>query len=561
MHPGDEDRLAALLGGADLTSARAALARAAGPRLTQLAYLVLQNRSAAEAAAATALGAAIRRAATAGWRPTGPELGERLVADLVTAALQRYAGTHEVDPLSTGRPTAIPADPVERAVVVAVIMAGLPANAAARAAGMRESRARRIVRAATADAGSEERLRDAMAAQLATISLSVGPQALEVASELLPKSPRRGTTAPAVAGVTLALLLAVLAMARGPGPTAERPAASGLPSPQSITVPSPVAAAAAAEGLPTLAGCGIGPPDAELAFAGWLTVDQLGAAPPDAARDQPFYALVPAGDVAWNPPGQSRRIMPPVRGRLACLSTVTGRAPTVVGLPGGWTPPPPPRPRRVELADCGIHPADAPLAHRGWLLAEHLGGEPAPRPLFALVTADTVTWTGPTGPTGPSRESVGRFACVLDPDTGEVRTQPVASGWSAPGLVDGCPPSPLRRVAGNLELGGPDAFVLLPPVSTSWWANDPSVRIMVRLSPGPAAGSTLTAAARPLDPGRPWPLRIDYAPTPVGREPSDTHYVWLEDVVFPEAGCWVVSLAIDGAEVGWAVLPVRERTG
>jgi hypothetical protein len=119
----------------------------------------------------------------------------------------------------------------------------------------------------------------------------------------------------------------------------------------------------------------------------------------------------------------------------------------------------------------------------------------------------------------------------------------------------------LRRVAGNLELGGPDAFVLLPPVSTSWWANDPSVRIMVRLSPGPAAGSTLTAAARPLDPGQPWPLRIDYAPTPVGREPSDTHYVWLEDVVFPQAGCWVVSLAIDGAEVGWAVLPVRERTG
>jgi hypothetical protein len=118
----------------------------------------------------------------------------------------------------------------------------------------------------------------------------------------------------------------------------------------------------------------------------------------------------------------------------------------------------------------------------------------------------------------------------------------------------------LKRFAGNLELGGAGAFVLLPPVSTSWWASDPSVRIMVRLSPGPAAGATLAATARPLGPGQSWPLQVDYSPTPVGREPSQTHYIWLQDVLFPTAGCWVVSIAVDGEEVGWAVLPVHGRT-
>jgi hypothetical protein len=395
-----------------------------------------------------------------------------------------------------------------------------------------------------------------MEAQLEALSFSVTPREVVETAARPADAPRRlMPDGVQVAGAiaSLGVLLVVLGSPPRQLPAAEAPSVSRQPVPSATNAPMGALEAGA---LPTLASCGIGPPDAQLAYAGWLTVDQLGTAPPDAAEGQPFYALIPAGDVAWNPPGLQRRIMPPVRGRLACLSTVTGAAPTVVGLPRGWEPPaaaPPFRP--PTLADCGIRPADAPLAHRGWLLGEHLGVRPQSRPVFALVSEGRVSWDG------PAHARHGRVACVVDADGGEPRAIRVPDGWSPPARVDGCPASPLMRFAGNLELGGPDAFVLLPPVSTSWWANDPSVRIMARLSPGPGAGSTLTATVRALGPGEAQPMRVVYTTTPDGRTPSDTHYVWLEGFVFTEPGCWVVSLAMDGGEVGWAVVPARARAG
>jgi len=137
--------------------------------------------------------------------------------------------------------------------------------------------------------------------------------------------------------------------------------------------------------------------------------------------------------VAWHPPGLSRRIMPAVRGRLACLSTVSGLPPTVVGLPSGWTPPPIPHHQLVTMADCQLRPADAPLAYRGWLTAAQLG-EPLPRPVYAVVTEGDVSWIGPTPapwPPAPGRD--GRFACFIDPQTGEPRTVAVPDGWAGPG--------------------------------------------------------------------------------------------------------------------------------
>lgn len=184
--------------------------------------------------------------------------------------------------------------------------------------------------------------------------------------------------------------------------------------------------------LPTLASCGIGPPGAQLAFAGWLTVEDVGAAPPDAEPGEAFYALVPAGEVAWNPPGLSRRIMPAVRGRLACLSTLRGLAPTVVGLPAGWAPPPIPRHELFSLAECRVRPAGAPLAYRGWLTAEQLG-EPAVRPLYAIVSERPVRWAGPTQvPWPPTREQRARIACVIDPETDEARAIVLADDWQPP---------------------------------------------------------------------------------------------------------------------------------
>jgi hypothetical protein len=317
---------------------RAALIRAAGSELTGLAYLILQHRGAAEAAGATALAAAVRRTESTGWRPAGAELRARLVADTIAAALRGYGQTREVDPLAAARPTMLPAQPLARAVVAAVLVAGLPLPAAARAVGIGEGRARRLMRDAVAAAGSEDRLREAMAAQVRAPASPVTPPEVVDAGMTPPETARRRTPAvlrAAVAGAALGIVLLGLATAPRSEPAAEAPSGSHRAASRA---PDPAVAAEVGV-LPTLASCGIGPPDARLAYAGWLTVEELGAAPPDAAPAQPFYALVPAGDVAWNPPGLSRRIMPPVRGRLACLSTVSGAAPTIVGLPAGWEPP------------------------------------------------------------------------------------------------------------------------------------------------------------------------------------------------------------------------------
>jgi hypothetical protein len=382
--------------------------------------------------------------------------------------------------------------------------------------------------------------------QLAALSLSVGPGDVE---EMAPAERRRRRWRPAVPGAALAatgLAAVLLVMATAPPPDPAEVAAPASARPAGpVKGPPPVAAEPGV--LPTLESCGIGPPDAPLAYAGWLTVDELGAAPPDADPGDRFYALVPDGDVAWNPPGLSRRVTPPVRGRLACLSTVNGQAPTVVGLPAGWSPPPSVDPKPIAtptLADCDMR-TDLPLAYRGWLTAEQLTGERSPRPVYALV----------------AERRQERVACVLDPDAGVVERVAIPADWEPPRMVDGCPASPVQRFAGNLEAGGPDAFVLLPPLSRSAWVDDPSVRIMARLSRGPSWDSVVTATAQPLGAGEPQTLRVAYSPTPVDRVPSEVHYVWLEDALFTHAGCWIVALAIDDRPVGWTVLAVRERPG
>jgi hypothetical protein len=438
----------------------------------------------------------------------------------------------------------LPAEPEARAVIGAILVADVPVAIAARAAGVRRGRAERILRDAVATAGSERLLREVVAGPLGALNLSIGPGDAEDGAPATGRTRRWWTRVPgrALGAATAAALLIVLATARPPGqtqiaaPAADRASEVTKGPPPAVIEPGV---------LPTLERCGIGPPDAPLAYAGWLTVEELGAAPPDAVAGQQFYALVPDGDVAWNPPGLSRRVMPPVRGRLACLSTVTGEPMTVVGLPAAWAPPPPivthPIPTR---ADCGM-PARAPLAHRGWLTAEQLTGERSPRPIYAIV----------------SERGKNRVACMLDPDAGRVARVSVARGWTPPQMVDGCPASPVQRFAGYLESGGPDAFVLLPPLSGSAWTDDPTVRLMARLSPGPSSGSVLTATARPLGAGQAHAIRVTYSPTPADRVPSETHYVWLEGAVFPRDGCWIITLAIDDQPVGWAVMAVRQRRG
>jgi hypothetical protein len=436
VNPGDTERLAALLAAPDRAGARAALARVAGPDLARLAYLVLQHRLAAEAAAATAVSAAVRRAKTAGWRPSGPELHERLVTDVLADALRRYEDTREVDPTAARRPAVLPAEPEARAVIGAILVADVPVAIAARAAGVRRGRAERILRDAVATAGSERLLREVVAGPLGALNLSIGPGDAEEAA-----APRRrrqrwgGVPGAAVAAAALGVVLIALATRSSTDPTAVGGLASVQPTVRAPTMKGPPLVPTAPGELPTLETCGIGPPDAPLAYAGWLTVADLGVAPPDADPGQPFYALVPAGDAAWNPPGLSRRIMPAVRGRLACLTTASGLPPTVVGLPAGWTPPELPSEEVATLAECRLRPPDASLAYQGFLTAAQLG-LPVTRPVYALVTRDRVNWAGAAAllpADAGTREMAYRFACFIDPDSSEPRREIVPDDWEPPG--------------------------------------------------------------------------------------------------------------------------------
>jgi hypothetical protein len=240
-----------------------------------------------------------------------------------------------------------------------------------------------------------------------------------------------------VAAVALGVVLIALATRSPADPIEIAAQASAQPTAtvRAPTMKGPPPVVTRPGELPTLETCGIGPPDAPLAYAGWLTVGDLGVAPPDADPGQPFYALVPAGDTAWNPPGLSRRIMPAVRGRLACLTTASGLPPTVVGIPSGWTPPELPPEEVATLAECRLRPPYAPLAYRGFLTAAQLG-VPVTRPVYALVTRDRVKWAGAAAllpADAGTREMPYRFACFIDPDSGEPRREIVPDDWEPPG--------------------------------------------------------------------------------------------------------------------------------
>lgn len=436
MNPSDADRLAALLASTAHGGARAALARAAGPDLARLAYLVLQQRFAAEAAAAATVSAAVRRAETAGWRPTGPELHERLATEVLADALRRYDGTREVDPLAARRAAVLPPEPEARAVLGAVLLARLPVAVAAEAASVRAARGQRILRDAVAAAGSERVLRDVVTGQVAALTLTVGPDDFEDAVPASRRPRRRwiGVPGAAVAAVALGVVLIALATRSPADPTeiAAQASAQATATVRAPTMKGPPVVVTEPGELPTLDTCGIGPPDAALAYAGWLTVEDLGVAPPDADPGEPFYALVPAGAAAWNPPGLSRRIMPAVRGRLACITTASGLPPTVVGIPAGWAPPQLPPEEVATLARCRLRPSDAPLAYHGFLTAAQLG-EPVTRPVYALVTRDPVKWAGAGLPDDAgTRKMPHRFACFIDPETGVARREALPNDWEPP---------------------------------------------------------------------------------------------------------------------------------
>jgi hypothetical protein len=221
----------------------------------------------------------------------------------------------------------------------------------------------------------------------------------------------------------------------------------------------------------------------------------------------------------------------------------------------------------LSLGDCSIQPASSDLAFRGWLtlgdLSPAAGAGTAGTPVYALVTAGTAEWVGWQTREGRPMypRPVGRLGCAVDPVTSTATVFAVSDSWNPPPAMDGCPASPIQRHGGDRQVGGPGAFVLLPFGGNSWWADDPSVRIRVRIAPTPSSEARITATARPLETPSSLDLEVESQDIAPSRPPTSNHYVWLRDVRFPTDGCWLVSVSVDGQPVGAAILPVTRHPG
>lgn len=222
---------------------------------------------------------------------------------------------------------------------------------------------------------------------------------------------------------------------------------------------------------------------------------------------------------------------------------------------------------RLTLADCDVQPAGTPIAYRGWLTLGDLfaGGRSTPSagtPVYALVTDGPAEWVGWQTTEGRPMfpRPVGRMACAVDPLTASATVFSVADTWEPPAPMDGCPASPILRYAGDHQVGGPAAFILLPFDGEAWWSKT-SIVLRVRIAPSPPPGGQITATARQLDGSRVISLPVDSLPIPESRPPTSSHYLWLRPVRFPTDGCWLISVAVDGVGVGAAILPITAPAG
>ncbi len=443
-----------------------------GRQMVGAAHVILQDREAATRAAALAIGRSWRLPPAA-WPASSANPCAHLVAAAAREALTLRETVREVDAIrQPGAEALLALRPEERATVALVQLAGLAPSAAIDALGLRGGARRRAGALLRLASDRSDHLRTVVAANVAGLSVSLTPDAvLACIDEPLP-APRaawRRAMPLAAAAAGVAVLAALMLTApRASDPTSHltpsgTPRADGTPALVAAEPPLPAVAELAME--PSLADCGIQPADAELAFAGWTTLTQLGGSAPMLESSQPVYAQVPRDPVVWDPRGDAPPGSIP-RGRLACLTD-------------------------------------------------------AARSLHVVV--------------------------------------PLPDGWQAPEIVDGCPASPMRQLAGMREIGGPNGFVVLPGPGTSWWANDRSVRILARVAPAPSEHEVITAWAQPLGAGVPREVRLEEPRLPGTDRGGSTSYVWLDEVNFDAAGCWVISLAVDDRVVGSAILPVSER--
>ena len=460
-------------------SARAGLAAAArrqGRELAGLAYLVLQNRTASEEAAAAGLADAFRagRDASSPW----------VVGAVLRRALEAHARIREVDAPGEATPPALTRlSPLQRAVAGGHLVAGVSLEELAPPLGVSVDRIRREQLVAETTAANREALHGALAAVLDGRAFAVTPDEVE-------------------AGLT-------------------------LPAPRPIRQPRRAVWLGAAGAA------------AVLVAAGLMAAGQPPAPVSGAPTGSPLAVAVAGG----YPPG----------GRQGA---------------GAWAGEPHlPLDDRLTLADCDIQPAATPIAFRGWLTLGALSTAARSdasnaAPVYALVTDGPAEWVGWQSIEGRAMypRPVGRMACAVDPLTTTARVFSIADSWQPPEPMDGCPASPILRYAGDHQVGGPGAFILLPFDGEAWWSESP-IALRVRIAPSPAPGARITATARRLDGPRVLSLPVDSPPIREARPPTSNHYLFLRPVTFPADGCYLVTVAVDGVGVGSAILPITAPTG
>jgi hypothetical protein len=182
--------------------------------------------------------------------------------------------------------------------------------------------------------------------------------------------------------------------------------------------------------------------------------------------------------------------------------------------------------------------------------------------VYALVTDGPAEWIGWQTAEGRPMfpRPVGRMACAVSPLTSTATVFSVSDHWKPPAPMDGCPASPILRYAGDHQIGGPSAFVLLPFDGEAWWART-SIVLRVRVAPRPAAGARISAEAQLLDGFGSMSLPVDSPPIADTTPPTSNLYFWLRPVRFPTDGCWLVSIKVDGVSVGAAILPITAPAG
>jgi hypothetical protein len=318
---------------------------------------------------------------------------------------------------------------------------------------------------------------------------------------------------------------------------------------------------------------------ADAARRHWRQVDPLAdRTAPLAAMSFAVTAQAVSAALAAPPPDERR----PRRAAWLVAAGVLLLAAAGIGLwllpDGGWpaagnpspVPPPPSGAGEVAaasgpitLAGCRVEPASTPVAYRGWLTLGDLAGADAAdaaRPLFALVTAGEAEWLGwhEGGSGAMYPRPVGRVACAMDPFSGTTRVYAVAGDWQPPALLDACPPADIYKFGDLREIGGPRLFATLPIGIASWRADDPALRLYLRLAAPPNMDAAVTATARSLEADAVVPLTVERVLGSPAATPVRNLYLTLRNVDLPNAGCWIVSVALGGNVVGSTLVPVSE---